>query len=114
MLFNYVRTLNYMDSIDIDDIGNCCIQAFNDYGLEWILKIETKLGWSTTKIFGPFEVNNNSMSDSFMYAKSACEFNHKKIYKKIDDFINDSKKEITQVFLIEDDIYLEKLNNIVL
>ena len=103
-----------MDSIDIDDIGNCCIQAFNDYGLEWILKIETKLGWSTTKIFGPFEVNNNSMSDSFMYAKSACEFNHKKIYKKIDDFINDSKKEITQVFLIEDDIYLEKLNNIVL
>ena len=114
MLFNYVRTLNYMDSIDIDDIGNCCIQAFNDYGLEWILKIETRLGWSTTKIFGPFEVNNNSMSDSFMYAKSACEFNHKKIYKKIDDFINDSKKEITQVFLIEDDIYLEKLNNIVL
>ena len=114
MLFNYIKTLNYMDSIDIDDIGNCCIQAFNDYGLEWILKIETKLGWSTTKIFDPFEADKNKMSDNFMYVKSSTEFNHKRIYKKIDDFINDPKKEITQLLLIEDDNYLEKLNNIVL
>lgn len=54
------------------------------------------------------------MSDNFMYVKSSTEFNHKRIYKKIDDFINDPKKEITQLLLIEDDNYLEKLNNIVL
>ena len=57
MLFNYLKTETYMDSIDIDDTGNCILQVFNDDGREWILSIETKLGWSKIKTFVPLLCN---------------------------------------------------------
>lgn len=113
MLFNYVRTESFMDSIDIEDVGNCYIQAFNDEGLEWLMHVQTYLGWTKVKTFGPFVCDTNSMNTSFSYITHELEFKEKKLYKEINEFINNPKRNITQVFLVDEDTYLEKLNNIV-
>ena len=33
-------------NVEIDDIGNCCIHAFNDDGFEWFLIIKTILDFA--------------------------------------------------------------------
>ena len=48
MNFEYLSQISFMDSVDIDDIGSCCLDVFNDIGEEWILNISTDLG--STKI----------------------------------------------------------------
>ena len=112
MTFNYLRTETYMDSIDIDDIGNCIIQVFNDEGREWLMSINTKLGWTKIKTFGPFILDSNQMDINFYYSTNEFEYKEKKIYKVIDDFINNPKKQITQIFIIDEGIFNEKLLSI--
>ena len=112
MLFNYLKTETYMDSIDIDDTGNCILQVFNDDGREWILSIETKLGWSKIKTFGPFTIDSNQMDNNFYYSVNEFEYKEKKIYHIIDEFINNPKKQITQIFIIDEDTFNDKLSSI--
>lgn len=112
MLFNYLKTETYMDSIDIDDIGNCFLQVYNDEGREWLMSISTKLGWTNVKTFGPFILDSNTMDNNFYYSKNELEFKEKKIYHIIDDFINNPKKQITQIFIIDEDTFNDKLSSI--
>jgi len=44
-----------MDSISIDNIGNCIIQAFNDDGDSFYLIIRTVLGISRIFQIGPIQ-----------------------------------------------------------
>ena len=62
MLFKYLKTEAYMDSIDIDDIGNCFLQIYNDDGREWLMSVKTKLGWTIVKTFGPFILDSKKSS----------------------------------------------------
>ena len=112
MLFKYLKTEAYMDSIDIDDIGNCFLQIYNDDGREWLMSVKTKLGWTNVKTFGPFILDSNTMDINFYYSKNELEFKEKKIYHIIDDFINNPKKQITQIFIIDEDTFNDKLSSI--
>ena len=112
MLFNYLKTETYMDSIDIDDIGNCFLQVYNDNGREWLMSVKTKLGWTTVKAFGPFILDSNTMDSNFSYLKKELEFKEKKLYNIIDDFINNPHKQITQIFIIDEDTFNDKLSSI--
>ena len=112
MLFKYLKTEAYMDSIDIDDIGNCFLQIYNDDGREWLMSVKTKLGWTNVKTFGPFILDSNTMDSNFYYSKNELEFKEKKIYHIIDDFINNPKRQITQIFIIDEDTFNDKLSSI--
>lgn len=112
MLFKYLKTEAYMDSIDIDDIGNCFLQIYNDEGKEWLMSVKTKLGWTIVKTFGPFILDSNTMDSNFSYFKKELEFKEKKLYNIIDDFINNPHKQITQIFIIDEDIFNDKLSSI--
>ncbi len=101
MTFDYLRTIQSLDSINIEDIGNTCINAINDDAEEWYLSISTENGWSVITEFGPVTVDSNKLKNYFMYSKFSMEFNERKIYTLIDKFINNSKRAITQVFELE-------------
>ena len=49
--FNYFYTTTAEDCLDVEDIGNVCLQASNDAGQNWILLIKTKLGFSYILVF---------------------------------------------------------------
>lgn len=112
MLFNYLKTETYMDSIDIPDVGNCCLQAYNDDGNEWMMSVDTKLGWTKIKMIGPFILESDKMDNNFYYSKNEFEFSDKKLFKIINEFINNPKKQITQIFLIDKDVFNDKLSKI--
>lgn len=114
MLFNYLKTESYMDSIDILDIGNCCLVAYNDDGNKWAFYTKTELGWSVIKIVGPFDAEDDSMGSFFTYYKNGFEYSEKKLHKQINDFLNNPKNKITQVFECNKDDIKTILSSIVL
>lgn len=105
MTFNYLHITTAMDSIDVEDIGNVCIRVSNDEAVEWYLQIHTSLGWSTVKQFGPVKIDSNVVENYFYFSRQRFEYNEKKLYKVIDEFINGSKKSITCAEVISDEIY---------
>lgn len=100
MTFEYLYKLTPQDSIDIEDMGNVIIQANNDDADEWYLSISTKLGWTTVKDYGPLTIDDDSLGYSFSFNYKRFEYSEQKIYKLIDFWLNDKKKNITQLRLI--------------
>lgn len=109
MNFPYVYEITSLDSLEINDIGNCSLKCFNDLGDSFYLDIKTELGWTTIKQLGPLKLDsfNDAYNYSFSYLKK--EFNEKNLHKLIDSFLNDNKRCITQAFIIDSDEFLTKL-----
>ena len=112
MNFEYFKVTTSMDSINVEDIGNVCIQCNNDDCEEWFLSIETKLGWTEIKEFGPLKKDKNVVDFFFNLYYNKFEFNERKLIKIIDNFINSSKRNITCVDIISEDYFKEKLRGI--
>ncbi len=109
MIFDYLRMIQSLDTIDIEDIGNTCINALNDTGQEWYLVIDTFEGWTKIKEFGPLIVDSNRIGSYFNYDKYEYDYSDKKISKVIEKFINNPKRDITQVFEMPKDNAIERL-----
>ena len=112
MIFDYFRLTTALDSIDIDDIGNCCINSINDSGEEWFLIVKTCEGWTEITEFGPLLVDTGRLPSYFMYNRFSYDFSEKKISAVIDKFINNPKRAITQVFEVEKDLAASRLNTV--
>ena len=74
------------------------MDALNDGGDEYFLIIETELGGSTITECGPFIADSGPNPGFFHYMRTYRPFKEQSIKKVIDKFLNDEKKEITQVF----------------
>lgn len=112
MKFEYLATKSYLDSIDIEDLGNVYLNALNDLGDEYYLSIETHLGWTEIKEFGPCAVDSNQSSNYFNLLYIKFEYNESKIIKNIERFINNEKRNIIQVFFINKQVALDRLENL--
>ena len=95
--FEYLYTIQASDCLEVEDIGNTCIHILNDVGHEWYMIIDTELGQTRIKTFGPFHVDiENYFNHGFNYNYSSLDYNESRICNQIDKFINDGKKMITQ------------------
>lgn len=112
MNFPYLYELQPMDSIDIEDIGNVCLQAINSFNEEYYLIISTKLGWTEIKEFGPCIIDFNKVENYFNLLYNKFEFNETKLIKQIDKFINNDKRKITQISFIDKYIANNRLMNL--
>lgn len=106
MNFEYLKTESYMDSIEIDRIGQCSIEARNDLGECFYLHIETDLGWVMITKFGPIQ-EGIGIRNTFNLIHFEQDYDEKKLHKIIRDFINDPKRIITQVDELEYDDFKE-------
>ena len=114
MFFEYLKTSQYQDSIEIESVGNCALQAINDEADSWILLINTELGSSIVIQAGPINLDFDEIGDNVYISRSKFEYNEKRLYKIIFDFINNPKKIITSVEIIDKDLcknILKKLTN---
>lgn len=108
--FDYLYQYVAQDTLEVDDIGNTCIHVLNDLGYEWYMTIKTELGRSVMKTFGPFHVDgNDSFSWGFRFECSSFDYKESQICGRIDKFINDPKKSITQAMICEEDEAYDKL-----
>lgn len=108
--FEYLYLTQSNDSIEIEDIGNCAILANNDMGQTWVFIIKTLLGFSYIIEYGPYY--NYKLTDYLNSSFQKIEYSEFKIKKKIDKFLNDPRRMITQVQLIDEDEALNKIDNV--
>ncbi len=91
--YNYLRTTSYLDTIEIEDIGNCIIEAYNDDGDLFYLIIRTVLGVSRILQFGP--IQNGAVTECACSFKQ-MDYDDYKIDKLIDKFV-DGKFNFSQI-----------------
>ena len=97
MLFEYAGVRTYTGAIDIEDIGNFCIRCTTIDGLEFYLCTKTILGKTYILIFGPVLSDLESLLDAFSISYQKIDYKEKIIKKIVLSFINDPKKEITNI-----------------
>ena len=112
MTFEYFKVETAMDSVDIEDIGNVCLRCSNDDALEWYLKIKTELGWCYVTQYGPLRIDSNHLDTAFYFSFQPFEYSEKKLYKTINDFLNNPKRTITVVEIIDIETFIDRLEGI--
>ena len=107
MQFEYLQQITAQESIDINDIGNTCIQCFTAYGETKVLIIKTVDGITEVIDYGYINVDVEELPDTVSYNYNRFQFNQQKLIKIINKFIND--REIIQVL----EISFEEAKNVI-
>ena len=113
MEYEYYITHSANGLLDVDDIGNCAIDLFNDLGREMIMVIDTMLGQTRIFTFGPFEPEFERLPGACSCTIQHLEFSERKIGKIIKGFLNNWQFGATQAFIIDKDEALSKCRNLV-
>lgn len=103
MTFDYLIQVKKQEQIDIDNVGKFALNVFNDLGFEWLLIASTKEGFVEMIEYGPIIAESDVLPSSVCYYYERFEFKQKKVATKIDKFLNDYGKGITQAFEISVD-----------
>ena len=113
MNINYFYKSENQESLEINNIGQCYIEAFTDIGDRYYLSIQTELGFTNVLEFGP--ISELMYKSKIFYINSIeFEFSQSKIAKRIDKFLNTTAGGmITQATLIEKETLVEALNSVV-
>ena len=94
--FEYLARVVVESSINIEDIGDCAIEANNDLGQFWCLIVKTELGWTEIFEVGPVNLDLNELLKSCNWSYKRIEYSENNISKTIDRFLNDPYRKITQ------------------
>lgn len=94
--YYYVKQVNA--SIDIEDVGNCCLVARNDIGMAYYVYTKTDMGTTQMLTAGPVYEGDDEVFPDFVDVQyTSMQYNMKKIGKLIEKFVNNPKAGITQV-----------------
>lgn len=113
MNFEYLIKVQKQESIDIEDIGNCAIDAYNDLGFNYVLIIKTKEGITEIVEYGPIIVDFDYPPANVQCTYTRSDFKQSKIQRTIQSFLNDGYKCITQAFEIDLKEAGSKIRNLV-
>lgn len=113
MNFDYLVTCQVGATIDVENIGDCCLKAFNDEGMEYILIIETQMGVCRIFTCGPIQVDFDILPKSTSISFSRVDFRQGMLIKTIEGFLNNPYSKITQAFECTKEEALEDCNDII-
>lgn len=97
MEFEYAYSTTANGQVDIEDYGNCAIEANNLDGQFWYLIIDTKLGWTQIMEYGPIDPKGVGLEDSCVCLYDKVEFNGKKIARRVDMFLNKGRNGFSPI-----------------
>lgn len=101
-----------MGELEIEDTGNCVIEASNDMGMFWYLSIQTSLGWTKITEYGPATPDFFELPKSVSCVFNRIEYDEKKIVNSVNMFLNNSKRNITQARVVDLDTMLDNTKSI--
>jgi hypothetical protein len=113
MTFEYLVKIKKESSINIEDIGNCALDVFNDLGFEWVLLIKTVEGTTQIVEFGPTLADIDYPPAKVNYSYDRIDFSESKIINRIQKFLTDGYRNVTQAFEITQEEAKEKMKNLV-
>ena len=110
--YEYLYEVKATGFLEVENIGECCLIANNDFLQEQILIITTELGKTKIIQYGPVFVDNVQPPNDVTYSYSEIDFSDYKIDKRIEKFINDAKFRTTQVRVVELEEALERITDL--
>jgi hypothetical protein len=81
--FEYFFTRMATGELEVEDLGNCIIEAGDDFGQLYFLKIDTNLGWSRIFEYGPCTPDFHELPKSVICNFDREEFNEIKLSNRI-------------------------------
>lgn len=96
MRFEYLQRIVVDGELEVENIGQCVLQANDDFAKEYYLIIKTELGYTEIIEYGPLTPDIQLLCDNYQIKYQRFEYNQGKIERIIDKFLNDGKRGITQ------------------
>lgn len=112
MRFEYLVKIKKESSIDIENIGNCAIDVYNDLGFEWVLLVHTKEGTTEIIEFGPIIPDIEYPPAKMIHTYDRMDFSESKINTRISRFLTDGYRNVTQAFEITQQEAKDKMKNL--
>jgi rhamnose utilization protein RhaD (predicted bifunctional aldolase and dehydrogenase) len=97
MVFEFSIQKTFNQSIDVVDMGNTALRCISKLKDEYYLITKTILGKTSIIKFGPVCPDIDVLINDFSVSYKKVDYKEAVIYKEIDKFINDYKKDIETV-----------------
>lgn len=97
MIFEYSVKKTFNESIDVVDIGNVALRCTSSSLDDYYIILKTVMGKTSILRFGPVTPDIEMLLNDFSVSYKKIDYKESAICKEVDKFINDFKKEITQV-----------------
>lgn len=97
MIFEFSVQKTFNQSIDVVDMGNTALRCVSKLMDNYYLVTKTIMGKTHIIKFGPVCSDIDVLLDDFFVNYKKIDYKEQAIYKEIDKFINDYKKEIETV-----------------
>jgi hypothetical protein len=97
MIFEFSVQKTFNESIDVVDMGNTALKCTNRHMDNYYIIIKTVMGKTSIVKFGPVCPDIDVLLNDFFVNYKKIDYKEGTIYKEIDKFINDFKKEIDTV-----------------
>lgn len=113
MKYKYFYREAITDEVEIEDIGNCNILAYNDYGSVNVLIVRTQLGLTSIMTYGPIQPDVDLLPKYVKCTFKRIEYNPRKISKEIDTFLNNPVSNITSAIEVDFEEAISKCRSII-
>ena len=97
MIFDYAVTRTFNQSIDVVDIGNMALQCTNTEGAIFYLLTKTIMGKTSILTFGPVCPDLEMLLDGYSLSYKKIDYKESKIYNEVSKYINDFRKEVSDI-----------------
>lgn len=102
-----------MDYLEVDDIGNCYIEANTDLNMKFYFATRTRYGLTKVLVYGPVNQEYLSLCNKVLYKSITMDYNVAKLRKELDSMLNanSAKLDITQARVITAEEFKEAFVN---
>lgn len=97
MIFEYSVQKTFNESIDVVDMGNTALKCTNHHMDNYYIITKTIMGKTSIIKFGPVCPEIDVLLDEFCVNYKKIDYKETTIFKEINKFLNDFKKEINEV-----------------
>lgn len=97
MIFEFSVQKTFNESIDIVDMGNTALRCINKKLENYYLITKTIMGKTNIIKFGPVCPDVEMLLNDFSVSYKKIDYKENVLFKEIDKFINDYKKEVDTI-----------------
>lgn len=97
MIFEFSVQKTFNQSIDVVDMGNTALRCTNRQLDDYYLIVKTVMGKTHFLKFGPICPDIDALLEDFSISYKKVDYKENVVYREIDKFINDFKKEIDNI-----------------
>lgn len=97
MIFEFSVQKTFNQSIDVVDIGNTALRCVNKQMDNYYIITRTVYGKTSILKFGPVCPDIEALINDFSVSYKKVDYKESLLFKEIDKFLNDFKKEIDTV-----------------